>query len=178
MSCPITYGYSVPCRSTGGISVVYIGQYNSGLTITKDSSPTGITSSAGIINSFGGATSSFYKFEAQIETASLVEAGEFSVENGTAFYTQTAEITLQGLSQALVEQISILGKGRWRIIVLDQTGQYWLMGETNPVYVSGSTPGLGKAYGDLNGAVITFEVKEPNPIRQVLPAAALSLITN
>lgn len=175
MSCPITYGYNVPCKSVGGVQAVYIGTYNSGLTYTIDSSAPGITSSYGTITGFGGATSSFYKFEAQIETASLAEAGGFSVENGTAFYTQTVEITLHNLSQAIIEQISILGKGRWRIIVLDQAGNYWLVGKQNPVNVTGSTPGVGKAYGDLNGAVITFEGKEPEPITQVSSAALASL---
>lgn len=171
MICPITYGYSVPCKSSGGIQAIYIGQYNSGLTYSLDASAPGITSSYNTITGFGGATSSFYKFEAQLETASLVEAGGFSNENGTAFYTQTAEITVHGLNQALIEQISILGKGRWRIIILDQNGLYWLMGKQNPVNVTGSTPGLGKAYGDLNGAIITFEGKEPEPIRQVSSTA-------
>jgi hypothetical protein len=179
MICPITYGYTVPCKSTGGIQSVYIGQYNSGLTYTTDSSSPGATSSFNTITGFGGATSSFYKFEAQLETASLVEAGAFSNENGTAFYTQTAMIVLQGLNQPLVEQINILGKGRWRIIFLDQNGLYWLMGKQNPVNVSASTPGLGKAYGDLNGAIITFEGKEPAPITQVSSAALIALgITN
>lgn len=175
MSCLITYGYTVPCKSTAGIQAVYIGSYNSGLTYSIDASATGLTSSAGTITGFGGVTSSFFKFEAQLETASLMEAGGFSVENGTAFYTQTAEITLQGMNQALVEQINILGKGRWRIIVLDQNGYYWLMGRQNPVNVTASTPSLGKAYGDLNGAVVTFEGKEPAPITQVSSAAVSQL---
>jgi hypothetical protein len=174
-NCPIAYGYTIPCKASGGIQSVWIGTYNSGLLYTVDSSAPGITSSYNTITGFSGSTSSFYKFEAQLETASVVEAGGFSNENGTAFYTQTVEITLHNMSQALVEQINILGKGRWRIIVLDQNGLYWLVGKQNPVNVSASTPGLGKAYGDLNGSVITFIGKEPEPIRQVSSAALASL---
>ena len=175
MACLLTYGYNVPCKSVGGLQAVYIGTFNSGLTYTLDASAPGVTSSYNTITGFGGATSSFYKFEANLETASLVETGAFSNDNGSAFYTQTCEITLYTLSQALVEQVNILGKGRWRIIVLDQTGNYWLMGKQNSVHVSAATPGLGKAYGDLNGAIITFEGKEPEPIRQVSSAAVATL---
>jgi hypothetical protein len=50
------------------------------------------------------------------------------------------------------------------------------MGKQNPVRVSASTPGVGKAYGDLNGAVITFLGKEPEPAHIVTSGAALSVI--
>lgn len=175
-TCNLSYGYTVPCKSVGGVQAVWIGTWTSGLTYTLDSSAAGITSSYNTITGFTGATGTFYKFEANLETASLVEAGGFSVENGTAFYTQTCEITLSGgLAQALVEQINILGKGRWRIVLLDQIGNYWLMGKQNPVNVTAATPGLGKAYGDLNGSVITFEGKEPAPINQISSAAVGTL---
>jgi hypothetical protein len=50
------------------------------------------------------------------------------------------------------------------------------MGYQNPVRVSASTPGTGKAYGDLNGSVVTFMTKEPVPAYLVETAAALSVI--
>ena len=175
MSCVLTYGYNIPCKATGGVQAVWIGTWEAGLTYTYDSSAPGITSSYGTITAFGGATSSFSKFEQNLETASLAEAGAFSVENGSAFYTQTCEITLYQMTQAMSEQINILGKGRWRVIILDQNGNYWLMGKQNPVNVSAATPGLGKAYGDLNGAIVTFEGKEPAPITQVSSAALADL---
>lgn len=175
MACNLSYSYTIPCKATGGIAGVWIGSYTSGLTYSYDTSAAGATSSAGTITEFGGVTSSFYKFEAQTETSSLNGAGNFSIENGTAFYTLTAEIVLHNMTQALVEQIAVLGRGRWRIIVLDQNGNYWLMGEKNPVNVTASTPGLGKAYGDLNGAMITFEGKEISPMKQVSSAALASL---
>jgi hypothetical protein len=46
------------------------------------------------------------------------------------------------------------------------------MGFQNPVRVSAATPGLGKAYCDLNGAVITFLGKEPEPAYEVASSAA------
>jgi hypothetical protein len=70
----------------------------------------------------------------------------------------------------------VLGQGKWRVIIKDQRGVYHLMGKQNPVRVSASTPGVGKAYGDLNGAVITFLGKEPEPAHIVTSGAALSVI--
>ena len=71
----------------------------------------------------------------------------------------------------------MLGQGKWRILIKDQRGIYRLMGVQNPVRVSASTPNVGKAYGDMNGATITFMCKEPSPAYIVSSTAALQLIT-
>lgn len=171
MACTITSGYSLGCRdSIGGIQRVYIGEYNDGLTYAYGTD--------NIIGTFSGTTSSFYEFEQENETANFTQAGQFSNTNGTSFYDQTVEITLQKMDAALRSKILLLGQGKWRIIVLDQRGNYWLIGKQNPVRVTASAPGVGKAYGDLNGSVITFMGKEPELAHQVLTAAALSLIVN
>lgn len=170
MSCVLTNGYTLGCRDNiGGIQEVYIGEYNA------DALSYSFTAS-NVISAFGGATVSFYTFEQEIETGSYTENGVFSTENGTAFYEMTLSITLHKLDATLRNQILLLGQGKWRIIIKDQRGVYHLMGYQNPVRVSASTPGLGKAYGDLNGAVITFMGKEPEPAYIVQSAAALSVI--
>jgi hypothetical protein len=171
MACLLTSGYSLGCRdSIGGISEVYIGEWNG-------SSLTYILGTDSIIGTFSGSTVSFYTFQQEIETASYTENGQFSIENGTSFYEQTLTITLNKLDAALRNKILILGQGKWRIIVKDQRGLYHLMGYQNPVRVSASTPGVGKAYGDLNGAVVTFMTKEPTPAYLVATSAALQVIT-
>lgn len=170
MACVLTNGYTLGCRdNVGGIQEVYIGEYNS-------DSLTYVLGTDNIIGTFSGATVSFYTFEQEIETGSYTENGVFSTENGTAFYEQTLTITLHKLDAALRNQILLLGSGKWRIIVKDQRGVYHLMGKQNPVRVSASTPGVGKAYGDLNGVVLTFLGKEPEPAHIVASAAALSVI--
>lgn len=172
MACLITSGYSLGCRdSIGGIQSVYIGEYNGpSLTWTLGTDD--------IIGTFSGATVSFYEFEQEIETGSFAQAGQFSTVNGTSFYDETVEITLQKLDASLRNKIKVLGQGKWRIIVLDQRGKYWLVGAQNPVRVSASTPGVGKAYGDLNGSAITFMGKEPVPAYEVSASAASQVIVN
>jgi hypothetical protein len=170
MSCVLTDGYTLGCRDNiGGIQTVYIGEWNG------DDLQYGFTTS-NVIDSFSGATVSFYTFEQEIEVGSYTENGVFSTENLTAFYEQTLTITLHKLEAALRNKILILGQGKWRILIKDQRGLYWLMGKQNPVRVSAATPGLGKAYGDLNGAVITFMGKEAEPANEVTDAAAATVI--
>lgn len=170
-TCLLTSGYQLGCRDNiGGVAEVYIGEYNGsslGYTLGTDS----------IIGTFSGATVSFYTFQQEIETASFTENGNFSIENGTSFYELTLTIVLHKLEAALRNKILLLGQGKWRVIVKDQRGKYWLMGYQNPVRVSASTPGVGKAYGDMNGATITFIGKEPVPAYEVAASAALQLIT-
>jgi hypothetical protein len=169
MACNLTSGYSLGCRdSLGGIQKVFIGTWDADTTY-------GFTGSCDTINSFSP-TASFFTFEQELETASFIQTGQFSTENGTSFYEQTLEITLQKLDACNREQIKVLGQGVWRILILDQRGQYWLMGKQNPVRVSASTPQLGKAFGDLNGAVITFMGKEPEPAYNVTSTAAATII--
>jgi hypothetical protein len=170
MACLLTTGYTLGCRDNiGGIQEVYIGEYNA-------NSMTYVLGTNNIIGTFSGATVSFYTFEQEIETGSYTENGVFSTENGTAFYEQTLTITLHKLEASLRNQILLLGQGKWRVIIKDQRGKYWLMGYQNPVRVSAATPGLGKAYGDLNGAVITLMGKEPAVAYEVSSTAALSVI--
>jgi hypothetical protein len=170
MSCVLTGGYTLGCRDNiGGVQTVYIGEYN-GDDLTYS------FTASNVIDAFAGATVSFYTFEQEIETGSYTENGVFSTENGTSFYEETLSITLHRLDATLRNQILVLGQGKWRVIIKDQRGVYHLMGKQNPVRVSASTPGVGKAYGDLNGAVITFLGKEPEPAHIVTSAAALSVI--
>lgn len=170
MACILTSGYTLSCRDNiGGIQEVYIGEYNG-------DSMNFVLSGDNIIGTFSGATVSFYTFEQEIETGSYTENGVFSTENGTSFYEQTLAITLHKLEASLRNKLNILGQGKWRIIIKDQRGKYWFMGYQNPVRVSAMTPGVGKAYGDLNGAVITFMGKEPVIAYEVSSSAALSVI--
>lgn len=178
MSCLITEGYSIACKGIAGVQAVFIGEWNG---TAMDMTP-GTGSEIGQIIGFTGATVSFYEFQQTIETGSLTEAGNFNVQNGTAFYEQTVEITVHNtdgksnLVTPLLEQVNVLGRGRWRILVLDVNGNYFLVGKQNPVQVSGVAGGLGKAYGDLNGFTITFTGKEYDVLTQVTSAAALSVI--
>lgn len=169
MSCILTNGYTVGCKSQAGVQKVFIGTWN-------DSSLTYTYGTNSIITAFGGATSSFYTFQQTIETSSYTAPAEVSTENNAIQYNQTLAINVQGMNAALLNQIKILGQGVWRIIILDKNGSYFLMGKSGPVQVSAIDSGLGKVGTDLNGAMITFTSKEDQPLYEVTSAAALTLI--
>lgn len=171
MACILSSGYTLPCRVIAGVQAVYIGTYNSGLTYTY-----GTSSNANQIISFAGSTSSFYKFEQTIETGSLTNTGNFNEQNGTAYYDQVCEITVHNVSQTLIDQVTSLGQGRWRILVLDNNGNYFLIGKSFPVSVTALTGGLGKADGDLQGFTITFTGKEKEPMIQATSTAVAGII--
>lgn len=170
MSCLLTQGYSIPCKGIAGVQAVYIGLWN-GPSLVMNT--TGAT-----ISSFTGSTVSFYEFEQPIETGSLTETGNFNTQNGTAYYDQVVEITVHNITASLIEQVNVLGRGRWRIIVLDVNGNYFMIGRQNPVMVTAVAGGLGKAYGDLNGYTITFTGKEFDSLYTISAAAAQALIVN
>jgi hypothetical protein len=174
MSCLLTSGYTLACKGIAGVQAVYIGTWNG-----PDLSYTiGTGSQINQITAFTGTTQSFYEFEQTIETGSLTETGNFNEQNGTAYYDQVVEITIHNTNQCLIDQVNTLGRGRWRIIVLDVNGNYFLVGKQNPVNVSSVAGGSGKAYGDLNGFTITFTGKEFDVLTQVTTAAAQGVIVN
>lgn len=169
MSCLLTSGYSIGCKTQAGVQKVFIGSWN-------DSSLTYTFGTNSIITAFGGATTSFYTFQQPIETSSFTAPAEVNTENNAIQYNQTLSINVQGMNAALLNQIKTLGQGVWRILILDKNGSYFLMGKNGPVQVSAIESGLGKVGTDLNGAVITFTAKETQPLYEVEAAAALTLI--
>lgn len=169
MSCNPISTYTLGCRDKqGGVQKVFIGTYNSTLSYSYGTD--------NIIATFSAGTVSFYTIEQELESATFDQKGVYNSENGTSYYEQDVTIVLNGLSANLREQIKIMGQGKWRIFVLDQTGRYWLVGKQNGVRVSDGNPNVGKAMGDLNGATMKFSGKEPEPAHEISSAAALGLI--
>lgn len=167
MACSPFSKYTTPCRTMGGIQKFYIGTYNG------DSLIMGATAD-GTITSFSGATVSFFGVEQRIEEGSVVEAGAGA--GGNFFVTQTAEVRFNSITQAIQNQLAILGKGRWRVMIKDKEGNYFLLGKTSGVEVTATTGGPGKASGDTPGQTVTMVAKEPNYMVAVSSTAAASLI--
>lgn len=173
MLCILSSSWNLGCRDKqGGIQSVYIGSWNTTLGFTIGATPSLITAFT------GGTTASnpFYTFQQELESASFTQKSVANTDNGTVFYEQTLSINLQGLDAATADRIRILDQGKWRIIVLDQNGRYWLLGKQSGARTTESTPGVGKLMGDLNGAMITFMAKEPVPAHEVQSSAVTTLI--
>lgn len=170
MACILNTGIPLTCRdNTGGVARIWVMEFNSGLVMGL----TGSTSDT--IDTFTGATSSAYEIQQDVEVASFVQPIEASNENGTVGFTQTLEITLPKMNATLRNTIKTLVQGKWRVIIEDQLGQYWLMGYRNAARVNAGSADLGKVFLDLNGLKITFSNKESQPAFLV-SASALATV--
>lgn len=171
MSCIINSGIALECRDNmGGIQSVYIANAVENFAFFP---------AAGLIPilTFNPATeNTFYEFAQQIESASYEETGGYSVENGTAFYTQKLTIKIYKMNSSNSDVINILGQSLFNIIFLDQNGNYFLPGAFNQMRVVEISYGSGKMMGDLSGATIVFEGREKRPAYQVSTAAAIFAI--
>ena len=70
----------------------------------------------------------------------------------------------------------LLAQSTLMIIVLDQNGKYWVVGQENGADLTASTQSAGKAYGDLNGTTVSFMGKESSPARE-MDAATFATLT-
>lgn len=170
MACSLSAGIPLSCRdNTGGIVGVWVMDYNTGLVM-------GLTgSNSDTIATFTGVTSSAYEIQQDVEVGSFTQAIEVSTENGTSGYNQTLELTIPKLDSNLRNIIKTLVRGKFRVIILDQTGKYWLMGYRNAVRVNAGQADLGKVFTDLNGARLTFSNKESEPAFLVSQSALNSI---
>src|SRR3972149_2893596 len=144
MSCLLSAGYTLGCKDNlGGIQKFYVGNFSAGKNFTT-----------GVDNIITGGTivPTFYTIEQRNEVGEFKEEGAHSVENGTNFWTQTAAMTLYKNQASIRDLLFVLAQTQLQVIVLDQNGKYFMIGEQNGADLTASSTGAGKSYGDLNGA--------------------------
>ena len=107
-----------------------------------------------------GSLAQVFKYEVTGNANSLTETLNPSMENMTAFVTQVASATFQGLNKDLQVQLSLLAKSRTLVFEEDYNGNIKLMGLTNGAYGSAGTAVTGAAKGDLSGYTIELTAEE------------------
>lgn len=158
-TCLFTAGYSLGCKdNTGGIQKFYIANFSAVTSYTYDST--------GQITG-GTAVPTWYTFEQRNEVGEFNQEGAHSVENGTNFWNQTSVLTLYKNQASIRNLLYTMAQTQLQIIVLDQNGNYFMVGEQNGADMTASSASAGKAFGDLNGSKITLLAKEPSPARQL-----------
>lgn len=160
MACLINTGYALGCRDNlGGIQKIYLRNFSASTTYSYDST--------GVITGATNSGSSFYTIEQRTETGEFNQNGQHSLENGTNFWEQNVNLVLHKYQASLRNLIYLVAQTEVDIIVLDQNNRYFCIGEQNGANLIASAPNVGKAYGDLNGATIGFQAKEPYPAREM-----------
>tara|TARA_R110002050_G_scaffold168895_1_gene300404 strand:+ start:7 stop:522 length:516 start_codon:yes stop_codon:yes gene_type:complete len=160
MSCILNNGMALGCKdSLGGIKEVYIASTTTPVIFVEGAN--------GTIDSITSSSPDFYTFEQRNEQGEFVQTGNHSVENGTNYWDQSVSLVFTKNEAADRNTLLLLAQAKLLIIVLDQNGKYWLVGEKNGADLVSSTQSAGKAYGDLNGTTVSFLAKEPTPAREM-----------
>ena len=151
MSCLLTTGRKIPCKSAfGGIKRVYFADYGGITSVTVD----GTTKEATIAGS-----PTWYEFDVK-GNSSLETSVVSSRENGTTYYTQTLNLTLTYLDAKTQAELQTLAVARPYVVVEDYYGNSFLCGFENGMECTGGTVVTGAAAGDLSGFTLTFEGME------------------
>ena len=146
---------------------MYIGSTNATTVFTYDVND--------VIDS-ATAAPNFFTFEQRNEQGEFVQTGQHSVENGTNFWEQSVSLIFTKNDAEDRNTLMLLAQSTLMIIVLDQNGKYWVVGESNGADLTASTQSAGKAYGDLNGTTVSFMGKESSPARE-MDAATFATLT-
>lgn len=171
MACNLTSAIALDCiDSIGGVKTLYISA-NTDLG-------TPVVGVTGYITSLVGATGTFYEYAVPKDTSSFNETFTVSNTNSSVFYQQDVVANLPKLSSEKRNQLLLLCKNRdLKVVVEDNNGLYWLVGQTRGAVVSAGTSSTGTAVGDLNGYTVTVQAQEPAMAIQLASLTALTGIT-
>jgi hypothetical protein len=160
MACNLTSGILLSCRdNVGGVSTAYITDFTNIASITKNTGDT-ITQISG--------SGTFYEFQLIRTSSQYTETVNASLENGTVFYTQELVTYFAKLSQDKRNILKTLAQSpRLAVVIVDNNGDSFYLGETYGMFVSAGTSVTGKALGDANGYNITLQALEQNPMNQL-----------
>ena len=170
MACDLTTGFSVGCNdSIGGVAEFWIANMPADFATTSDSDEE--------VTALSGTGLGYYKYEctsAQGAASVMNDNPTVNDANGTSFFDQTATYILNKMETAKRNEVKMIARAKMSIIILDNNGTYWLMGETNGVRLVSGDNGTGTALGDRNGYSLSFQAQEPEPMKKVtatIPAA-------
>ena len=163
MSCNsyITGAQGLSCRnSTGGLKNIFLFENGEGLTYTSGA--------AGITAITAPAATDLFEWKLPRATSNFQEVINASTENGSLFYEATLTFSLLGLSQERQDELRLLAANpAVRLIIEDQTGNYWLMGKSNGSDVQTSTLTTGTAFADKVGYEVVMLAQEPYGVEKL-----------
>jgi len=152
MACDISAGRVETCKSNvGGLRNMYVGNFTASMYDAMTVVDEEITALATPVDVF--------KFELRGDNNTFDEANENSRDNGTSFWTQTANIAIKKQDKLTQVQLKLLSYGRPHVILEDYNGNFRLLGAQNGCEISVSTA-TGGAMGDMNGYTLAIEGKE------------------
>ena len=169
MACGlITKGRGLDCnRISGGIKFVYFGVYDQ---FTAPIETVGLPVTAGEVTDLEMGANDLYRYTMPLGVASITDTIVGSRENGTIYYTPTAQVLFNRLSKEDQNQVKLLGATK--VVVFAQLNQQTTlgtdiivaMGVVNGMELNAGTIDSGAAWGDKNGYTLTFDGMEASPM--------------
>lgn len=150
MACNLTAGRLEGCKDTvGGLTAVYFIDFGAagGWTSTDEEITAPVTT-----------TPAAYKYDLR-GTSTFDQSLTSSRENGTTFAEQTLTLSLKKQDSTTHKEVKLLAYGRPHIIVEDNNGNFFVMGEEYGAEMTASTS-TGAAMGDKSGYELTFVASE------------------
>ena len=172
MACTaLTKGRGLDCnRISGGIKFIYFGVYDQ---FTAPIETVGLVHASGEITDIEMASNVLYRYSMPLGVASVTDTIVGSRENGTIYYTPTAQVLFNRLTKEDQNQIKLLGATK--VVIFAQLNQQLAnghdvivgLGETNGMELNAGTMDTGASWGDKNGYTLTFDGLEQKPFQFV-----------
>lgn len=155
-SCDLNGGYVLGCSSIGGVEKIWLGEYIDNVQASFDAS--------GVITGITTTGLTVYSFEQDIETAGLVQTGNYSRENGTVFYESVLSMKLFGLDAIVRQRMVEIGRSPLFAVVKSNAGEYYYCGLESSGRANSGEANLGTALGDMNGLSQSISWKSANGV--------------
>jgi len=174
MACTdLTKGRGLDCnRISGGIKFIYFGVYDQ---FTAPIETVGIVEASGEVTDIEmGAGTGLYRYSMPLGVASVTDTIVGSRENGTIYYTPTAQVLFNRLTKEDQNQIKLLGATK--TVIFAQLNQQLsnghdviiCLGRVNGMELNAGTMDTGASWGDKNGYTLTFDGMEAEPFPMVV----------
>lgn len=168
----LTGGIDKGCLgNTGGIRKIYITDFCN-VTDVDVNSPDGIIDTITM-----AASTLFYEFAFNKNTSTYTEVLSGDQANGSQVYTQTITLKLARREKTKRDTLALLaGFKELALIVLDNNGLYWFLGQINGIVLTESNSENGTASADFNGYTLTLVGEEPVAANEVTASAVTAVI--
>tara|TARA_R110000744_G_scaffold37931_4_gene86792 strand:- start:518 stop:1114 length:597 start_codon:yes stop_codon:yes gene_type:complete len=165
-------GRGLDCnRISGGVKFIYFGVYDE---FDAPIDGTGIAVTNAEVTDIEMGTNVLYRYSMPLGVASVTDTIVGSRENGTIYYTPTAQVLFNRLTKEDQNQIKLLGATK--VVIFAQLNQQILtnghdviicLGRVNGMELNAGTMDTGAAWGDKNGYTLTFDGMETDPFPMV-----------
>lgn len=150
MACSQTLAGIVRDCSTnmGGIKTVYI---------ANQADVDSVTVTSGVVTAITMKSSKkFYQYAFSLGTSSLTSNWQVSPENGTRYVETDLLMVFNRMDSTKRLEIMALAQAELAVIVEDNNGNLWYLGNDEPVVLNAGDGQTGTARGDRNGYSITL----------------------